>query len=1657
MAGLLGSSVVAVLHSQECHTFACQLEGNLLMCLKNYTYVPCLNELSEVTSSEVTTKPNAAKNVEFAVLLISRQLLRDNSQLTFELETILRNNTPQYVIWLDNNKDDFREFGTLVSRQYPTLEAPARKVQLSSDEEAEGIAQDILTVICKNTDDLRMACYKALEDTQQFLADNMDLHYVLKRLEQDNQLTPDDVLFIKEEPNQVARGNRLIHELRESMRQDSYDFLVCILKEAGQDFLAAEIEDCERKQEEFITGGQAIPPDQASEQTHQSGTELLVTQTSTAIQKVVLLGETGAGKSDLVLSITKGEAQVDSKASGTIGVDLTSYHDTKHGVMYQLYDFGGQEIYHLTHQFLFTPQTLYLLNVDLPGYNSEKFQKCLGTWLTSVTGRVINPAITVIGNKIDLLPTREMTESLCNQIKKDVKAAERAMLDKLVAELQSCEDALKAPDNESDVSEDFHGLTKEDIIAKKMSIQKLIEGRPRCLVNVQVLPVSSKTLEGVEDLCTKMAEMTHILSAEQGLRHSWISFKDKIRRGKEPHLHMNDCQKIGAAAGMKDSDVRDALSYLHVTGQILYYKDIKGMENVIFPDPTIILTLFKQIFGKDKTEHLHKYSLGMTEGKANSLLKVLLEDKTETFTKLLPLLKHFGLYHSGLFSPVFLTTKSEEKPQSDPTKPRPGYGSISISMEHCQDPPVGFLEAIVSRLLSIPQTMYTLLRKDAGWLNYLCKTFEDEKMYHGKLRTVRMFEARIETMLISYLSTPKANRIQVHGKFEIAFGLVKEIGEALLQVCQDVFPMLYTKGSIKYEGAIKSLPLEAASRYRATELMKLSQGQFLEYREHDIHKHYLDNQLYETSKDLGNEWNRLGRELGLQQGMLGKIRDNYRSSEQCTQQAFQVLKLWYSKSNKGPLQFLPQLEEALNAMGKYSQADDIGYLIEKYQEETVVNPEETDVMQWSVHLTGNEGIYLCPRTNLGVVTPCTLHVSYWCENWSGHEWRKEDEKRWKPVGPMFSIKCEDVDGPVDILLPHVLHISKEEASAINTEDVKVVHIVEGTAELLCSTEVTTTHVITRFKKGSVFGPIMKWGAQHSINGMCVVFAPEKLTSNFQLRVYMMSNAVHIVEYLTTIEEKDGYKKWDQEPCVLETGKDYYINVRVLEEECNVQPYPKEGLIFNNTFEMGKYYKKFRVEVSASRPRVTVEICLKDANNATVCIFPTKAPDIAPDEERADSSRCAGFPEEDVNTAHVQTLHPQAPEPTLPSDRQSTVLLMIDEYGSFKCESSTINYQLACMLIDAGVKVYSIALREPVSEATSGVKLLLPKREEGDSREPSLEWLTFDHRSRYPDLPKDITHIVGHVDVTSRAANEFKEHRLPDVKVILFHHEIPEDTECYKDDEKAMGIGQKKESICKDAKKADILFSVGPIIYDYYENEHRAIRSSTLRHHLFLPEPPSIFRNTQVTYVETQRKIVLSIGPVKGVGKLKGYDLIASAMIIVIKTDPYITWQVRNICKDDLQLTKQEMKAHMDSGSFNFTPLPYGTEQEICKDLQKAHLVLMPSRAEPFGLVGLEAIAAGVPVLISSKSGLAEFVRVHAPRFRHRIIEISDSKTDVATAQQLAKRITDSLRNSKAEFQEAGDFKKHLLESEYWKESQQHFLQACGVSGPAPLEEVSTTS
>jgi len=125
--------------------------------------------------------------------------------------------------------------------------------------------------------------------------------------------------------------------------------------------------------------------------------------------------------------------------------------------------------------------------------------------------------------------------------------------------------------------------------------------------------------------------------------------------------------------------------------------------------------------------------------------------------------------------------------------------------------------------------------------------------------------------------------------------------------------------------------------------------------------------------------------------------------------------------------------------------------------------------------------------------------------------------------------------------------------------------------------------------------------------------------------------------------------------------------------------------------------------------------------------------------------------------------------------------------------------------------------------------------------------------------------------------------------------------------------------------------------------------------------------------------------------------------------------------------------------------PYSTEAErLTADLLRASLVLMPSRKEGLGLVGVEAIVAGTPVLISGSSGLGALLRDVLRADDVGRVVVSMSGDDQEITDRWARAIEAVLRDREAAFQRAADVRRYLAEHKKWSSTTQGLLKALNL-------------
>jgi internalin A len=113
--------------------------------------------------------------------------------------------------------------------------------------------------------------------------------------------------------------------------------------------------------------------------------------------KLLVLGEGGAGKTSLAKKIENSNYQLRADEDSTKGIDVITWNftaDNQKPFRANIWDFGGQEIYHTTHQFFLTKRSLYILVADTRKEDTDFYY-----WLNVVELLSDNSPLLIVKNE----------------------------------------------------------------------------------------------------------------------------------------------------------------------------------------------------------------------------------------------------------------------------------------------------------------------------------------------------------------------------------------------------------------------------------------------------------------------------------------------------------------------------------------------------------------------------------------------------------------------------------------------------------------------------------------------------------------------------------------------------------------------------------------------------------------------------------------------------------------------------------------------------------------------------------------------------------------------------------------------------------------------------------------------------------------------------------------------------------------------------------------------------------------------------------------------------------------------------------------------------------------------------------------------------------
>ena len=314
-----------------------------------------------------------------------------------------------------------------------------------------------------------------------------------------------------------------------------------------------------------------------------------------------------------------------------------------------------------------------------------------------------------------------------------------------------------------------------------------------------------------------------------------------------------------------------------------------------------------------------------------------------------------------------------------------------------------------------------------------------------------------------------------------------------------------------------------------------------------------------------------------------------------------------------------------------------------------------------------------------------------------------------------------------------------------------------------------------------------------------------------------------------------------------------------------------------------------------------------------------------------------------------------------SNRELQVILLGTEWRSTKGGLSTINRELA-KEVSTNPKV-KVTLFVPPSTCSEDDKEIARRHGitiiEAEKPQDSDDQLS---------LPKEliIDVIIGHGVKLGRQAKVIRDlHRCKWVQMV---HTAPQQLSMYKNYPRPISKGEEKNlsevSLCEEA---DLVVTIGPKLREFVSVSLRFCEEQTV-----FPMIPGIFSEFHCVRsppVDAEKFYVLAFGRCDPEDfYLKGFDIAAEALAELDERSYHLT-----VVGKQEQLVEDLLKHEISRCQL--------TVNTFCKDRESLgkvfsqnDLVIMPSKTEGFGLTALEALSAGLPILVSSNSGFADALK-----------------------------------------------------------------------------------
>ena len=268
---------------------------------------------------------------------------------------------------------------------------------------------------------------------------------------------------------------------------------------------------------------------------------------------MLIVGEGGAGKTTLAHKINNSDCRLPKIDDRTRGITIQMHEfqlldkekGTERTFRLNVWDFGGQEIYHYTHRFFLSRRSLYVLVADNRKDNTD-----FNYWLYVIGMFAGNSPIVIVLNE---------------------------------------KDDLQRVINQTDIKAQFPDSIKEIAAVNfKTAEETNLEKRKQRLKSIDKL---RGNIEGY------VAFLPHV---GEPVPAKWIHVREKLESDNRNHISFNEFEHICHDNQINESqDIDVLLGYFHDLGIVLHYKDNPALYNYVILKPAWATCAVYRIFDDD--------------------------------------------------------------------------------------------------------------------------------------------------------------------------------------------------------------------------------------------------------------------------------------------------------------------------------------------------------------------------------------------------------------------------------------------------------------------------------------------------------------------------------------------------------------------------------------------------------------------------------------------------------------------------------------------------------------------------------------------------------------------------------------------------------------------------------------------------------------------------------------------------------------------------------------------------------------------------------------------------------------------------------------------------------------------------------------------------